>query len=160
MLLIANSCWIFGKVEGIWLLSNTTCYQERTMPILCVCERIGGKGRSFTDSRAIWIVLINLPTFYQEFSFLTDINEAFLLLTRCFCLPHTPVGTPSVAPYFLTLQHFYWKENAIYSLIKRNPISAEAQAERPFFLFNRIIAKRIILHCLLNTQAEIMTWTQ
>ena len=107
---------------------------------LCVGGRTGGKGGSFTDSRAIWIVLINLPTFYQELSF-----NSFLL----------SVGTPSVAPYFLTLQHFYLQENAIYSLIMRNPTSGKV-----VFLFNRIIAKRIVLHCLLNTQAEIMTWTQ
>ena len=47
---------------------------------------------------------------------------------------------------------------------KRNLQSNNAQSDKrrgtsgkAVFLFNRIIAKRIILHCLLNTQAEIMT---
>ena len=47
---------------------------------------------------------------------------------------------------------------------KRNlqPNNAQSDKRRgtsgkAVFLFNRIIAKRIIVHCLLNTQAEIMT---
>ena len=31
---------------------------------------------------------------------------------------------------------------------------------KPVFHFNRIVAKRSVFHCFVNTQAELMTWTQ
>ena len=31
---------------------------------------------------------------------------------------------------------------------------------KPVFYFNRILAKRSVFHCFVNTQAELMIWTQ
>ena len=31
---------------------------------------------------------------------------------------------------------------------------------KPVFHFNRIVAKRTVFHCFVNTQAELMIWTQ
>ena len=74
----------------------------------------------FTD------ILSRILLSYRYKLSLSFTNEMLLFTT------HPGWRTPSVASYFLTLQHFYWEENAIYSLIMGNPISAEAQAERSF----------------------------
>ena len=56
---------------------------------------------------------------------LSFINEMLLFTTH-------PGWYALSSTLFLTFQHPYSQENAIYSLIMRNPTSAQAQAERSF----------------------------
>ena len=136
-------------------MATQECNQERTMPILCVCVGGGGRSRSFTDSLAISIVLINLPTFYQQFSFLSDIslsftNEMLLLTTHpgWYALSSTLFFDTSA--FLLARKHNLQPNNAQSD--KRTGTSGKA-----VFHFNRIIAKRNVFRCFLNTQAELMT---
>ena len=70
---------------------------------------------------------------YQEFSFLTDIYKLSLSFTDEMLLFTTHPGWYALSStLFFDTSAFLLGENAIYSLIMRNPISAEAQAERPF----------------------------
>ena len=46
-------------------------------------------------------------------------------------------------------------------LLHLNPNWVEAFVfAKPVFHFNRIVAKRTVFHCFVNTQADLMIWTQ
>ena len=132
------------------------------MPILCVCVCVcvwedRGEGSLLYRFTSHMNLLINLPTFYQEFSFsyryklsLSSTNKLLLFTTHPGWYAFSSTLFFDTSAFLLGRKCNLQPNNAQSD--KRRGTSGKA-----VFLFNCIIAKRIILHCLLNTQAEIMT---